>query len=188
MNLIFTRNNLELNSWLIRWGSHSAFAKADAISHCGVLFSNGLFFHSTLTSGVHFTLYESVLKNPGNEIVAILEPKMQLSEAEEKIISDDLSAIYLGLPYDLTAFLYLAKAFFMKKFFNKPLPLKNELDGSHSLLCTEVVMGLSKNFASMLNISALKDVKDSELMWPQKLFEVLSKDPNLKGGYIEHLD
>lgn len=189
MKLVFIRNNLELTSWLIRWGSHDSFGKADEISHCGILFKNGLFFHSTLSDGVHFSLFDEILRKPGSEIVATLEPKMELSDNEEKLISDDLSSIYLGLPYDLGSFAYLIKAFFLKKFLKKSLPIKNELDASHALLCTEVIMGLKENFSSLLNISAFNDIKDSELMWPQKLFEILLKEPNLKGGYHdERLD
>lgn len=189
MKIIFVRNDLELSSWLIRWGSHPDFGKADSISHCGILFSNGLFFHSTLSSGVHFTLYESYIRKPGLEIVAVLEPKMDLSELEEKQISDDLSDVYLGRNYDVFAFVYLIKTFFMKKVFKKELPLDNELNSKNLLLCNEVVQALKANFAKTLNINILSSVSDSTFMWPQKLFEILLKEPNLKGGYHnERLD
>ena len=183
MKIIFVRNDLELSSWLIRWGSHPDFGKADAISHCGILFSNGLFFHSTLSSGVYFTLFESYVRNPGLEIVATLEPKMELSELEEKQISEDLSSTYLNRNYDVFAFIELVKAFFMKKIFKKNLPLENELNSKNLLLCNEVVQALKENFAKTLNIEILSSVNDSAFMWPQKLFEILLKEPNLKGGY-----
>jgi len=183
MKLVFVRNNLELGSWLIRWGSHEKFGKADEISHCGILFKNGLFFHSTLSSGVHFSLYETYIRTPGLDIVGTLEPRMELSENEEQGFATKLTETYNNKNYDIGAFFYLAWAFFKKKILGKPLPKFNELDEKESLLCFELIEGIKTGFREVLGIDFLSEFDESELMWPQKLFEILLKEPNLKGGY-----
>lgn len=94
---------------------------------------NGLMFESNLL-GTHPAFLHTFLKS--HEIVHSIE--VSLSIEEEDKIWDIIIDKYDGKPYDFMGALYLGYRCLLKRYFNRPMPLKNRLAKNDSYFCNEV--------------------------------------------------
>lgn len=130
MKLIFTRSNAPL-SVAIRG------LLKEPVSHFGIVFDNGIVFHSNLL-GSHIEWYGSFIKKC--EIVYSLQFTLNLEE-EERIYLDILNT-YDDKPYDYGALFYFAYRAILLRTIRKPLPATNELQNGSKFLCTELAICL----------------------------------------------
>lgn len=126
MTLIWTKSALPLSK-LIRWTMN------EPVSHFGIVFDNGIVFHSNLL-GTHIEWYGSFVKNC--DIVHSIEIPLSL-EAEEAVYKNLLNT-YDDKPYDFGALFYFGYRALLKKFFGVPLPQRNEWAKADNFLCTEI--------------------------------------------------
>lgn len=155
MKLIWTKSTLPL-SILIRWGF------GEPCSHFAIIFDDALVFHSNL-KGVHLQSKTNFLKHA--EIVHDIN--IPLSEVIEENLYKAIISKLDGKPYDMKAFFFFIYRGFLLKFFNKPLPLKNEFDDNDSYLCTELAYELT----DYIDISNL----NLAIVTPQRLYNHIKK-------------
>lgn len=144
MRLIWTKNKMPL-SWLIRWGLD------EPVSHFAIVFDDRLVFHSNLF-GVHLEWFNTFKKH--QEIVFQINVSLPL-EKEERVYLDILGQ-HDSKPYDYLAFIYFMWCGFLRKFFNKEMPKRSQLNNTGAYLCTElafVILNLLKLEEKDLDLS-----------------------------------
>lgn len=153
MTLVWTKSTSPL-SVLIRW------VFKEPTSHFGIVFDNGIIFHSNLL-GTHVEWYKTFTKK--NSIVFKKEFNMCLNE-EEKIFQSLLNT-YDDKTYDFKAFLYFSYRALLFKLFNIAIPLKNKWNNKDNFLCTELAGVLPDN---LLN-NSIKNI-DLSIITPYQLY------------------
>lgn len=159
MTLIWTKNKLPLSK-VICWAFN------EPTSHFGIVFDNGIVFHSNL-SGTHVEWFKTFTKK--SEIVYSKE--YDLSLLEEEAIFQQILTTYDDRPYDISGFLYFSWRALLLKFLNKPLPSSNKWNNKNSYLCTELAGVLPENIVS----KSIKE-KDLSILTPYKLYLEINKN------------
>lgn len=177
MRILFTKNKTP-GSLLIRFGTGDSKWEMAPHSHVAILFDDSLVFHSTLSSGVHLQWLDKFKES--RTIVNSLEPQMDLALPEEEAIYQDIINTYKGRKYDISGTLFLAWRFFLKKFFDKPMPTRNELGDDSALFCTELVDALSNEFCTRLGINLYSKTIDPEMLDPYTLYKLLVESGKVK--------
>ncbi len=153
MKLIFTKSGLPL-SVAIRGLLN------EPVSHFGIVFDNGVVFHSNLL-GTHIEWYGSFVKHC--EIVYQLDYEMSL-EQEETIYRNILNT-YDDKPYDFGALFYFAYSAVCHRLFGTALALKNKWAKSDSYLCTELAATLPDSI-----IATTVKTEDLSIISPYQLY------------------
>lgn len=153
MKLIWTKSNLPL-SIAIRG------LLKEPVSHFGIVFDNGIVFHSNLL-GTHIEWYGTFKKKC--EIVYELDYPMSL-ENEEKIYRAILDT-YDDKGYDFGGLFYFAYRGLCLRLIGRPLPKTNEWASGDKFLCTEL--------AGVIPQSLIKDSlngEDLSIVSPYQLY------------------
>lgn len=132
----------------------------EPVSHFGIVFDNGIVFHSNLL-GSHIEWYGTFTKKC--EIVYSLQFTLNLEE--EEAVYQNILNTYDDKPYDYAAFLYFAYRALLKRTIGKPLPTTNELQDGDRLLCTE----LAKCVPDYIVPASIKD-RDLSIVSPYQLY------------------
>lgn len=123
----------------------------EPVSHFGIVFDNGIVFHSNLL-GSHVEWYGTFKKKC--DIVYSLEFNLKL-EQEEQVYQDILNT-YDDKPYDFGALFYFAFRAIISRITGKGLPKTNEFQSADKFLCTELAGCLPDYIVS-------KDIKSQDL-------------------------
>ena len=159
MKLIWTKNNQPL-SIAIR------STLKEPVSHFGIVFDNGIVFHSNLL-GTHIEWYGSFIKKC--DTVYSIDYTMSLEE-EEAVYLNILNT-YDGVGYDYGALFYFAYRGLLYKIANIEFPKTNKFQSSSKLLCTELAGCLPDNI-----VSANIKNEDLSIISPYKLYLKISKN------------
>lgn len=133
---LFT-NNKKIGSRAISWGSKYEWQNINSTpSHSGLLFFNSIVLHSNF-NGVHIEpLYFFRKKN--TLVCSIKRNKKQRSECECHGLFERYVKKAWGQKYDYTAIFYFTWRIFLKKLFNKPMPLVNKWESPNKWFCDEL--------------------------------------------------
>lgn len=153
MKVLFTKNPSLIGSRAIMWGLD------EPCSHVAMVFFQSIVFHSTL-AGIHLEPLVTFLEK--NEIV--YEIDIEVKHGKERELFDKVSKERFGGSYDMSAFLYFGWRVFLKKFFNKPLPLSNKFNSRRDEFCVEFA-------ATVLGMDEI----DTSMMSPYQLYLFLEK-------------
>lgn len=156
MKLIWTRSSLPL-SVLIRTGLRTP------VSHFGIVFDNGIVFHSNLL-GTHIEWYGTFVKHC--EVVFEIEYAMTL-EQEEAVYRSILNT-YDDHGYDFGAFAYFAWRAILYRTLGLPFPPRNAWESGDKFLCTELARTLP-DYIIPLEVKS----QDFGIMSPFRLFALL---------------
>lgn len=153
MKLIWTKSN-KILSVAIRW------ALREPVSHFGIVFDNGIIFHSNL-AGTHVQWYRSFQKSCD----IVYEHQYDLKLKEEELVFQNILNRYDDLGYDFKAFFYFCWRGLLYRILGKPLPTKNEWNSSDRFLCTELASTLPDDVVPR----AIKD-QDLSIVSPYRLY------------------
>lgn len=153
MKLVFTKNTSPLSK-LIRFGL------GEPVSHFGIVFDNGIIFHSNLM-GAHVEWYKSFTKK--NSTVEFLDYALPL-EKEESIYLSILNTND-GAGYDFKALIYFGYRILLFRLFKIAIPKTNEYQDASKFLCTE----LAKALPPYILPDSIRS-KDLSIVSPYKLY------------------
>lgn len=159
MTLIWTSSKLPLSK-LIQWAFN------EPTSHFGIVFDNGIIFHSNL-AGTHVEWFKTFTK----KCEIVFSKYYDLSLEEEEQIFQNILTTYDDRSYDFIGFLYFGWRALLLKLFKKPLPEKNKWNSGKSYLCTELAGTLPDNIVS----NSVKK-RDLSIITPYKLYLEIDKN------------
>lgn len=158
MKLLFVKSN-KLGSRFIRWGLESD------CSHVAISFDDTIVFHS-VSGGA--TLEWLGLFTRHYEIVHSLKFKAPMILQDEEDIYQGMLAEYSGQGYDFKALAFWFYRGILKRFFNVPLPEKNDWAVQGYNLCTGMVGGVK-----WIRQWARENKIDLEMIKPHDLYQKL---------------
>lgn len=133
MKLIWTKSGLPLSK-LIRWGLN------EPVSHFGIVFDNGIVFHSNLL-GTHIEWYGTFVKH----CTIVYQLDFPMSLVEEEAVYQKILNTYDDRGYDFGGFAFFIWRGLLYRTFSTPFPAKNEWQSASKFLCTELATVLPDN-------------------------------------------